>query len=246
MKVSCPSCGTNYNIDDKRIPPGGAKLKCAKCQSTFPIKRDGAPGGAGAAAPLPGAGPVRSNPSIAMPGAAKPSPVGYEMNVATSPAIPLPGPGGGSSGPRPSISATVPRPTGSRASSSATVTAAVPLPGGVAANPFEDEATHAALPLPGSGEAPPPDAASGPSPWSGESTRVASIPMPAAALRPSGRYPTASAAPPAVAAIPLPGSGSAGLGSSASKPLGAVPLPGSSSGLTTSPGMPFARSSPSP
>jgi predicted Zn finger-like uncharacterized protein len=38
MKVSCPSCQTNYNIDDKRIPPGGAKLKCARCQNTFPIK----------------------------------------------------------------------------------------------------------------------------------------------------------------------------------------------------------------
>ncbi|HEX8539543.1 MAG TPA: zinc-ribbon domain-containing protein, partial [Cystobacter sp.] len=40
MKVSCPSCQTNYNIDDKRIPPGGAKLKCARCQNTFPIKAD--------------------------------------------------------------------------------------------------------------------------------------------------------------------------------------------------------------
>ncbi|MFP2933606.1 zinc-ribbon domain-containing protein, partial [Pyxidicoccus sp. 3LG] len=40
MKVSCPSCQTNYNIDDKRIPPGGAKLKCARCQTTFPIKAE--------------------------------------------------------------------------------------------------------------------------------------------------------------------------------------------------------------
>ena len=38
MKVSCPTCQTNYNIDDKRIPPGGAKLKCARCQNTFPIR----------------------------------------------------------------------------------------------------------------------------------------------------------------------------------------------------------------
>ena len=71
MKVSCPSCGTNYNIDDKRIPPGGAKLKCAKCQSTFPIKRDAAGDGpvpaprssAGpksGAVPLPGAGTILS------------------------------------------------------------------------------------------------------------------------------------------------------------------------------------------
>ncbi|WP_415829565.1 zinc-ribbon domain-containing protein, partial [Corallococcus exiguus] len=61
MKVSCPSCQTNYNIDDRRIPPGGAKLKCARCQTTFPIKADGASGEAPEAAaqqpaaiPLPG------------------------------------------------------------------------------------------------------------------------------------------------------------------------------------------------
>ncbi|RKG73097.1 zinc-ribbon domain-containing protein, partial [Corallococcus terminator] len=64
MKVSCPSCQTNYNIDDRRIPPGGAKLKCARCQTTFPIKADdvsaGAPEAAAptapqaAAIPLPG------------------------------------------------------------------------------------------------------------------------------------------------------------------------------------------------
>ncbi|HVE86956.1 MAG TPA: zinc-ribbon domain-containing protein, partial [Myxococcales bacterium] len=216
MKVSCPSCGTNYNIDDKRIPPGGAKLKCAKCQSTFPIKRDGAVPAAGASArpgtsaprssaaiPLPGVGSVRTSPAVQ---ASRGSALGADMNVATNPAIPLPG---GSSGPRPSISA------------------AVPLPGGAAANLFDDEATHA-VPLPG-GDGPEP---SSPSPWDGESTRVASIPVPAAAVRPTARQ---------AAAIPLPRAGAAP--TSPGKPLGTVPLPGSSSGLTTSPGMPFARSS---
>src|SRR5262245_46837950 len=127
MKVSCPSCGTNYNIDDKRIPPGGAKLKCAKCQSTFPIKRDGAAVGAGAApksgpVPLPGAGTVKSNPAVPLPGGS----LGYDMNVATNPAIPLPGSAGPKSGPKPGA---VPLP-GSRPAT-ATVSAAVPLPGGM-------------------------------------------------------------------------------------------------------------------
>src|SRR4051812_7623806 len=161
MKVSCPSCGTNYNIDDKRIPPGGAKLKCAKCQSTFPIKRDAAAGnGAGSrsssspAVPLPGSATVPSSPAIPLPGAARPSSLGYDMNVATNPAIPLPGSG--------------------RAASSATLSAAVPLPGGLATS-YDEEATGAAIPLPGldDASAPAPAEDSGPSPWAGESTRVA-------------------------------------------------------------------------
>ncbi|HYO69597.1 MAG TPA: zinc-ribbon domain-containing protein, partial [Archangium sp.] len=63
MKVSCPSCQTNYNIDDKRIPPGGAKLKCARCQNTFPIKAEepvSAP--ASAAVPLPGPSAPQADP----------------------------------------------------------------------------------------------------------------------------------------------------------------------------------------
>ena len=217
MKVSCPSCGTNYNIDDKRIPPGGAKLKCAKCQSTFPIKRDAAPAGASAAprsgaVPLPGAGTIksgqtRSSPAVPLPGGS----LGYDMNVATNPAIPLPG----NSGPKASSA----RPS---------ISAAVPLPGGVAHDPFDDEAT-AAVPLPSSGGPPVsemPDPS--PSPWAGESTRVATIAMPTEAIRPSARQP----------AIPLP-SGVPSIGGA--KPLGKSLPVGSSSGLTTSPGMPFAR-----
>ncbi|MGZ3459834.1 MAG: zinc-ribbon domain-containing protein, partial [Archangium sp.] len=65
MKVSCPSCQTNYNIDDKRIPPGGAKLKCARCQNTFPIKADESVSEpAPAAVPLPG--PAESAPTHAV------------------------------------------------------------------------------------------------------------------------------------------------------------------------------------
>ena len=80
MKVSCPSCQTNYNIDDKRIPPGGAKLKCARCQNTFPIKASdpvSEPVHTPAAIPLPGA---TASAAIPLPGATAPA------------AIPLPGP----------------------------------------------------------------------------------------------------------------------------------------------------------
>ena len=53
MRVTCPSCQATYNLDERSIPPGGAKLKCTKCQNVFPI-----PGGAAAqdAVPLPPTG----------------------------------------------------------------------------------------------------------------------------------------------------------------------------------------------
>jgi predicted Zn finger-like uncharacterized protein len=82
MKVSCPSCQTNYNIDDKRIPPGGAKLKCARCQTTFPIKPPSEAMATPAAIPLPGAAAPAPQAAIPLPGAAAPAPQA---------AIPLPG-----------------------------------------------------------------------------------------------------------------------------------------------------------
>ncbi|PTL79202.1 tetratricopeptide repeat protein [Vitiosangium sp. GDMCC 1.1324] len=74
MKVSCPSCQTNYNIDDKRIPPGGAKLKCARCQNTFPIKPgDAVSAPAPAAVPLPGAvASQAATVAVPLPGATAP------------------------------------------------------------------------------------------------------------------------------------------------------------------------------
>ncbi len=115
MKVSCPSCQTNYNIDDKRIPPGGAKLKCARCQNTFPIKPGDAvsaparglapePLSMSAAVPLPGpAAPAdpyaayddfqRPPESEATRVVALPVPsAAYRDTAAPSAAIPLPGP----------------------------------------------------------------------------------------------------------------------------------------------------------
>src|SRR5438309_4091150 len=70
MRVSCPSCSTTYNIDDKRIPAGGAKLKCAKCQTTFPIK----PGQAAVAAAVPLPAPLGGAGAIPLPGITAPAP----------------------------------------------------------------------------------------------------------------------------------------------------------------------------
>lgn len=135
MKVSCPSCQTNYNIDDKRIPAGGAKLKCAKCQNLFPIRAEGAD-----ALPLPGLAAPGSSPG--------------------SGAIPLPGlkvPGGGPSSahPPPQGLGAIPLP-GAAGASFATEFDSLPLPGRV-----PGQSAHS--PLPGaiapSAFAPPPPAA---------------------------------------------------------------------------------------
>ena len=103
MRVSCPSCHTNYNIDDKRIPAGGAKLKCTKCQTTFPVK----PGQA-AAAGLPAA-PTNGFGAVPLPGSGRPS---APAPVVSSPlTVPLPGlgmPGLGEAVPLPGFDATSP------------------------------------------------------------------------------------------------------------------------------------------
>ncbi|KFE63861.1 tetratricopeptide repeat protein [Hyalangium minutum] len=161
MKVSCPTCQTNYNIDDKRIPPGGAKLKCAKCQNTFPIRppSEGMP--TPVAIPLPGAAATPSSAAIPLPGAAAPQ----------SAAIPLPG----TAAPQ---SAAIPLP-----GAAAPQSAAIPLPGAAAPQ-------SAAIPLPGAAApaaepfgAPP----SGGSDYSwdeNESTRVVALSsLPQAAFR---------------------------------------------------------------
>jgi predicted Zn finger-like uncharacterized protein len=40
MKVSCPSCNSNYMIDDSKIPDKGATAVCKKCNNKIIIKKD--------------------------------------------------------------------------------------------------------------------------------------------------------------------------------------------------------------
>lgn len=37
MKISCSQCGTNYQIDDSRIPEKGLLVKCSVCQNKFRV-----------------------------------------------------------------------------------------------------------------------------------------------------------------------------------------------------------------
>ncbi|HEX9289822.1 MAG TPA: zinc-ribbon domain-containing protein, partial [Anaeromyxobacteraceae bacterium] len=50
MRVACPTCHSEYNIDERRVPPGGLNVRCPKCQGAFPVRPP--PPGAGAV-PLP-------------------------------------------------------------------------------------------------------------------------------------------------------------------------------------------------
>jgi predicted Zn finger-like uncharacterized protein len=189
MKVSCPTCQTNYNIDDKRIPPGGAKLKCAKCQNTFPIRAPSEGMPAPGAIPLPGTAAPQST-AIPLPGYAAPQPAAIPLPGYAAPqpaAIPLPG----YAAPQ---AAAIPLP-----GYAAPQAAAIPLPG-YAAPP------SAAIPLPGSA-APASDAfaaVGGGQDYSWdeeESTRVMSLTtLPSAAFR----DPPPQQAP-APAYDPLPG-----------------------------------------
>ena len=38
MKVDCESCRAPYQIDERRIPPAGLKMRCPKCGHSFVVK----------------------------------------------------------------------------------------------------------------------------------------------------------------------------------------------------------------
>jgi cellulose synthase operon protein C len=124
MRVTCPSCQAAYNIDEKRVPPGGAKLKCSKCQSLFPIQAPVvAPVGFDSGAvPLPGFG-IPPSPQPRPPAVAAP-PLSTTTGVIPLPSLGLP-PRGEPSGAFPRLTTTSPQTEG-RAQS--LTTGAIPLP----------------------------------------------------------------------------------------------------------------------
>lgn len=111
MTLACPSCATQYNLDETRVPSAGMQLRCPKCGVAFNVTRQGvvpdAPTG-NQTVPLPaGRAPAITRP---LASAAAPSPV--------TPRVPLPAP-----------VATPPRTSAGFAAPPAPPTT-VPLPGG--------------------------------------------------------------------------------------------------------------------
>ncbi len=41
MKVQCEKCGSEYNIDEERVPPEGLQISCPKCLATFLVSKEG-------------------------------------------------------------------------------------------------------------------------------------------------------------------------------------------------------------
>lgn len=40
MNIECSKCKTSYNIADSKIPEGGTKVRCKKCQNIIEVMRD--------------------------------------------------------------------------------------------------------------------------------------------------------------------------------------------------------------
>ena len=38
MKIECPGCQAEYQLDEKRIPAAGATVPCRKCQARISVK----------------------------------------------------------------------------------------------------------------------------------------------------------------------------------------------------------------
>ncbi|MBL8609833.1 MAG: zinc-ribbon domain-containing protein [Myxococcales bacterium] len=65
LKVECESCKAPYQVDERRVPPTGLKMRCPKCGHTFLVTT----GGAGAAGAAAGGAPAqRPQPKMTMVG----------------------------------------------------------------------------------------------------------------------------------------------------------------------------------
>jgi predicted Zn finger-like uncharacterized protein len=185
MKVACPSCNANLNIDDKKIPAGGARIKCPTCQQIFPVKPAAAASTGVGAIPLPGAA---KSTAVPLPGltAARPQMQDWEEeSTRVMPPEMIPG-ALTNAAPPSNVKASMPPPP---------VTGAIPLPGMTA--PPQQPATVRtnAIPLPGISAARPQQN----NDWEDEKTRVGNEVVPAPQSYDFDPAPTNSGA------IPLPG-----------------------------------------
>ncbi len=193
MRVTCPACQATYNLDERRIPPGGAKLKCTKCQNVFPIQSPPAD-----AVPLPPGSPQRPPPrrpeaAVPLPAqtpggsrATAPPPVSMTTGV-----IPLPSLGLSKEPAVPRLTPQQPHAPDKSLEGLSMTTGVIPLP---AMGPLPPESAHSPFPPA------PPKAAAG-------RTVVFSSPP--------------SAGPPSLPTVPLPRPGAPG--AEVAKPPGPPP-----------------------
>ena len=53
MTITCPACSTKFYLEEDRVPVGGAKVRCSKCQHVFQVEKH--------------APPVQPSPSVEIP-----------------------------------------------------------------------------------------------------------------------------------------------------------------------------------
>src|SRR5262245_61628738 len=80
VKVECDGCKAPYQIDEKRIPPTGLKMRCPKCGTNILVTKPGAAGGA-EQPDLPAVAPPRAGPPGAPPRPPPPRPAGPDMDA---------------------------------------------------------------------------------------------------------------------------------------------------------------------
>ena len=54
MIIACPNCSTGYLLPEHLVGPGGARVRCPRCQRLFAVGVDGQPREPALAAPAPG------------------------------------------------------------------------------------------------------------------------------------------------------------------------------------------------
>ncbi|HSN91285.1 MAG TPA: zinc-ribbon domain-containing protein [Anaeromyxobacteraceae bacterium] len=81
MIVTCTSCQSRFRVADEKIGPRGVKVRCSKCQTVFPVRRE--PEGDSPPAPAPGLPlPAASPPPLPPRGAS------VDLDLETGPAPP--------------------------------------------------------------------------------------------------------------------------------------------------------------
>ena len=63
MKITCSTCGTPYEVDDSRVPPGGLTMKCTQCHTPIHVGQPDSGGGADDGWELPAPVAAPSSPS---------------------------------------------------------------------------------------------------------------------------------------------------------------------------------------
>lgn len=108
LKVECESCKAPYQVDERRVPEAGLKMRCPKCGHTF-LVTDPSKGAGGVGAAKPGAAPVprqmkqtmvgvggfgaAGGKPAAPPPAVKPAPAPAPPVVPAAPSFTAAGPG---------------------------------------------------------------------------------------------------------------------------------------------------------